>query len=102
MLICDENKCTGCGACVNLCPTDSIKMKENIYGEIHPEINEQKCVECKKCVRLCPSNLNPVLSEPKKVYAGWRKEDKFMRDSASGGIGAVLAENWVRLNGIVF
>lgn len=48
MLICDENKCTGCGACVNLCPTDSIKMKENIYGEIHPEINEQKCVECKK------------------------------------------------------
>lgn len=102
MLICDENKCTGCGACVNLCPTDSIKMKENIYGEIHPEINEQKCVKCKKCVRLCPSNLNPVLSEPKKVYAGWRKEDKFMRDSASGGIGAVLAENWVRLNGIVF
>lgn len=74
MLICDENKCTGCGACVNLCPTDSIKMKENIYGEIHPEINEQKCVECKKCVRLCPSNLNPVLSEPKKYMLDGEKK----------------------------
>ena len=39
MLICDENKCTGCGACVNLCPTDSIKMKENMERYIQKLMN---------------------------------------------------------------
>lgn len=102
MIICDENKCTGCGACMNLCPTNSIEMKEDIYGEIHPVINEKKCIQCKKCIRLCPANSSLELYSPKKVYAGWRKVDALMRDSASGGIGAVLAENWIKSKGIVF
>lgn len=102
MQICYENKCTGCGACANLCPVGCIEMKENVYGELHPVIDERKCIECKKCQRFCPSNSVINFNKVIGVYAAWRKDKRKQLDSASGGIGAVLAENWIKEGGVVY
>ena len=37
-----ENVCTGCSACMNVCPVDAITMEENEDGFIMPHINEEK------------------------------------------------------------
>jgi NADH-quinone oxidoreductase subunit F len=47
----DEETCTGCGACVKVCPTDAIsgeKKKPHV-------IDEEACIRCKMCLSRCPT-----------------------------------------------
>jgi ferredoxin len=46
----DPEKCTGCGACADECPTDAIEMKDD-----KAVVNEDECVDCGACVDVCPS-----------------------------------------------
>lgn len=45
----DEEKCTGCGSCVEVCPTAAITVKDIAV------VNEDECVECGSCVDECPN-----------------------------------------------
>ena len=45
----DPEKCSGCGACVDECPTDAIEMKDD-----KAVVNEDECVDCGACVDVCP------------------------------------------------
>lgn len=44
-------KCTACGACIDICPTDTIVMEN---GKAFVKI--ENCRNCKKCMRVCPEN----------------------------------------------
>ena len=46
-VIIDEEKCSGCGACADICPVDAIKIEND-----KAVINEE-CVECGACVSQC-------------------------------------------------
>ncbi len=46
----DPEKCTGCGDCVEECPTDAIKLENEKAVVI-----EDECVDCGACVDVCPS-----------------------------------------------
>ncbi|UCC45071.1 MAG: 4Fe-4S binding protein, partial [Candidatus Zixiibacteriota bacterium] len=41
--------CTGCMACISVCPTDAIKGKK---GEVHI-LNQKKCTQCGACYAVC-------------------------------------------------
>jgi electron transfer flavoprotein alpha subunit len=43
-----ENKCTGCGTCLDVCPTEAIKM---IDGRAKITMD---CIDCGACPRVCP------------------------------------------------
>ncbi|RKY66415.1 MAG: electron transfer flavoprotein subunit alpha [Candidatus Latescibacterota bacterium] len=43
-----EEKCTGCGACVDACPFGAIRVEEMAV------IDEEKCTLCGACVEACP------------------------------------------------
>jgi len=45
----DEEKCVGCGACVDVCPTEVITMDDDVA-----KINPAECVDCGTCVEECP------------------------------------------------
>ncbi|PNX46639.1 MAG: ferredoxin [Thermoplasmata archaeon M9B1D] len=45
----DLEKCTGCGACVDTCPVDALKL-ENDKAVVDPET----CIDCGTCVDECP------------------------------------------------
>jgi ferredoxin len=47
----DKNQCTGCGACVKVCPTSAITGEKKQPHRI--EIN--KCVKCGACFEICPA-----------------------------------------------
>ena len=44
-------KCTACGACIEVCPTDTIVMEN---GKAYVKI--ENCRNCKKCMIACPEN----------------------------------------------
>lgn len=46
------NSCTGCGACVKLCPVSAISGNKK---EQHL-INTVLCIECGACGRICPAS----------------------------------------------
>lgn len=90
MEICNESQCSGCYACVNICPKKAIIMVENSLSEIHPEIDEEKCVSCGLCKKVCPQNCVPPRRTALKCYAAFSKNFADRMDSASGGIGTLL------------
>jgi NAD-dependent dihydropyrimidine dehydrogenase PreA subunit len=46
----DQEKCTGCGMCLEVCPHEVFKMNTR-----HVEIqNRDACMECGACSRNCP------------------------------------------------
>jgi NAD-dependent dihydropyrimidine dehydrogenase PreA subunit len=48
----DEEKCTGCGACLRACPADAIRGEKK---KLH-EILEEKCTRCGACRTVCPED----------------------------------------------
>lgn len=49
--IVDRNECTGCGLCIDECPSESITIDDEGISCI----DENKCTECGACVDICPS-----------------------------------------------
>jgi ferredoxin len=45
-------KCAGCGACIDFCPHNAIKMGKDGKAEI----DENKCKQCGQCMESCPFN----------------------------------------------
>ena len=46
----DAEKCTGCETCVDVRPSEAIRMEDNIAV-----IDEDLCVDCEACVDECPA-----------------------------------------------
>lgn len=96
-----NNKCTGCGACFNVCPQRAISMKENSEGFLFPEIDYSKCTRCGLCEKVCL--LNNQISDNfqiPKCYAA-ASDDCLRKKSSSGGIFPLLAEEILSEGGLV-
>jgi heterodisulfide reductase subunit A len=51
--MCIEEKCAGCGMCVNLCPYTALALVEK-EGRKVMEVTEAKCKGCGSCGAFCP------------------------------------------------
>jgi len=45
----DEEKCIGCGDCVDVCPVDVYEMQD----EKSVPVNVEECIGCESCVEAC-------------------------------------------------
>lgn len=96
------NDCCGCAACVDSCNQGAIELIEDRNGFYFPKINDTQCVNCGMCIRACHI-LNPI----KKVrtdyktnpYAAWSLDEEILKKSASGGIFAQVAYNFLKQEG---
>lgn len=86
------SSCTGCGVCVDACPTKSIDMK--IQGLLHffPLINYDTCILCGKCQKMCPI-LTPLVQKEssENYYAAWSADSLERKEGTSGGLGSAFA-----------
>ena len=99
-----NRKCTGCGACINICPKGAIKMQRDKEGFLVPVVDKSKCVKCDLCNKVCPL-INEVsrstqFSTP-KVYAGWNKDEAVRMQSSSGGVFSLLSHYVLKKKGYV-
>ena len=89
----DKKDCCGCGACMNVCPKNAIRMAEDEVGFVYPEIDQNLCIGCGACKKACGYQMQPMMQKSEAVYAAASNDDNLLRKSASGGAFAVLAEN---------
>ena len=94
--------CTGCHACVSVCPNNCIAMVVNEEGFSFPEINTSKCIQCNLCDRICPVTNEQVKSTHTQAYGIKNKNETERRDSSSGGVFSLLAEQILVHGGVVF
>ncbi len=47
----DENRCTDCGVCVPICPTQALVV-DSVTRKVH--FNNDKCIACELCIKACP------------------------------------------------
>lgn len=99
--ICVKESCTGCAACMNICPQDAIVMEADTYGFTYPKVDYYKCVRCGKCRNVCPKN-NPMMSNRSipRCFAV-SASDSIRLESSSGGAFTVLSNFILRNNGVV-
>jgi len=64
----DTARCTGCGTCIRVCPSDIISLK-NGTARAAPDTNAARCLVCGHCMAACPEtaihvpDLDPSLND---------------------------------------
>ena len=95
--------CTGCSACVSVCPCGAIEMKKDADGFFYPQIEKNKCVDCGKCASVCPeTNKISAAAEKTAAYAAFSNDDFIRKDSSSGGVFNQLADKILEEGGVVY
>lgn len=56
--IIDNNKCSNCTSCINICPMDNL-----IYDKNNQVMNKNKCTLCYRCVHICPQKAITILGK---------------------------------------
>ncbi len=52
------DKCTHCGACTAVCPTEALSLKR---PEFTVSFKEESCIICELCLRACPAKAMETL-----------------------------------------
>lgn len=52
----DEDKCVGCGECVDVCPVDVYELQ----NEKSVPVNAEECIGCESCVEVCEQDAITV------------------------------------------
>ena len=60
----DEDLCTGCGECVDICPVQAVKLEGDL-----PVIDEEWCIGCGVCATVCPTGAVQIEVRPDKSGA---------------------------------
>ena len=53
----DNDKCTGCGTCVETCPMEVFEIKEEKSVPVKPE----ECIVCIACEVQCPEEAIQII-----------------------------------------
>ena len=52
----DQEKCSGCGLCVDICPLEAISLEND-----KAKVDKDTCTECGQCVDECPNKAISTL-----------------------------------------
>ena len=93
--------CTGCSACMNVCPVDAIRMQYNEEGFLMPFADDAKCIGCGECNKKCPVLHTRYDNDAApKIFAAMAEDDIRLK-SSSGGLFTLLAEEILDQGGLV-
>ncbi len=99
----NKNDCSGCGACVCVCPKKCLLLKRDSEGFLYPHIENKGCVNCKRCLSVCPAESKPKTGGYiRRVFIAQHKDESVRRESTSGGAFTAIAEYIIKNGGIVF
>ena len=102
MIKVDFEKCTACGACVQICPVKCICWQEGEFGFRYPCVDQSKCINCHQCEKVCPLEKELVVPENQHYFAAVHRNRDILSKSTSGGVFTALADYVLERNGIVY
>lgn len=63
----DEEKCKGCVACMQRCPTEAIRVRDGKAKVIY-----DRCIGCGECVRICPHHAKKAVYDSLDVINNFK------------------------------
>ena len=98
----EKKECSGCTACMNICPKNAIKMIEYKEGFKYPYIDKEKCINCGACFKICPNIKKDETNTIKEIYGVKHKDKNEQKTSRSGGAFVALSDYVLDLDGVVY
>lgn len=100
-----KKDCTGCNACLDICPKDAINLEIDIEGFWYPKVDKDKCVDCNLCENVCPvihvEEVKQNEFEKPVCFAAIHKNIEVRFGSTTGGLFSALAEKMYKEGGYV-
>ena len=97
------SECTGCTACQAICPGKAIQMRPDAHGCLHPHVEESRCLHCHRCEQVCPAlHPWPPRQESPLCFAAKARDERLRKESSSGGLFSLLANQCLAEGGCVF
>ncbi len=97
--VCELNDCSGCNACVNICPKKAIVIMDSIES-YNAVINIDKCINCGACYKISPNNVPMDKHMPMYWAQGWA-EDGIRKNSSAGGVASAIIKRFIEDGGFV-
>lgn len=98
--VCQIDACTGCMACLELCPTKAIHIEDSL-ASYNAVIDETLCIHCDACHKGCQNNNEITYQKPYLWKQGWAADNDIRKASSSGGVATEIARSFVREGGVV-
>lgn len=105
--IIDKKLCSGCTACMSICPKQCISMQEDEEGFLYPKVDTERCIQCSKCVKVCPYANSEFTDKSEEeelalCYAAYYNNEEIRYKSSSGGMFRAFADQIIAEGGVVF
>lgn len=100
----EKSKCTGCGACVSICPASCISFAYDDEGFAYPK-TDSGCLDCRKCYDVCPVLDYSRLTETdfKQFCVAARHMDHSVWEkSSSGGAFSAICKAYCNDGDVIF
>lgn len=99
-----KEECTGCSACINICPKKCLQMEKDKEGFLYPHLKSAEiCIECGLCNIVCPvQNHFFIQNMETQSYAAYTKDSDIRKHSSSGGIFSELGLQVLKQDGVVY
>lgn len=98
----DKSRCTGCGACVQVCPVNALNMERDAEGFAYPVADSALCIACDRCLRVCPAAASKEEGSILKAFGGYARDCVTRERSTSGGAFSVIADAWCQKDYVIF
>lgn len=96
-----KDKCTGCLACLQICPKECIVKIYDEDGFWYPFVKKESCINCGRCLKTCVVHSSFTKRYPLECFAVYNKDEGMRLKSSSGGIFIALAKYVIENGGIV-
>ena len=93
--------CSGCGGCVEICPISCISLTPSSDGFLKAAADEQQCIDCGLCTRKCSMLSAHHTDMVATAWAAYHKNSNIRNISSSGGVFYALAKEIIQRGGII-